>query len=236
MKPKILITRPQNEARELAFYLENKGFEAIIEPIFSVKSSEITEKFAENEIQAIILTSIGANEAFLAANFAKNVKIFTIGEKTAQKLLQNGYENVIFPKISNFLALKELILENCDKNKGKILYFCGNFITFDFAKWLESEGFLAQKILAYKIEYKDSFSSDFLNKIKSQKIDYVLVFSKNAAKNLYFLVKNHNLLEYFEDSMIIGFSDEIMRKIKEIGFKNFGNFREISALKNFYNL
>lgn len=232
MQPTILITRPQNEARELAAYLENAGFIAIIEPIFSVKI--IKNNVDRNIVAAAILTSSNAIETFLSLNLAKNSKIFVISRKIALKLYENGYNNVFYPMISSALLLKELILEKLSPSDSEILYFCGNFITVDFVKELDPQGFRVQKILSYQVEYKSNFSAEFLAQISSKKIDYVLIFSQNAAKNFYSIVKNHNLLEYFANSKIIGFSDQISAEIKSSGFKNSGNFSEVLALKNFY--
>ncbi len=232
MQPTILITRPQSESQELSLHLEKSGFAPIIEPIFSIKI--IKNKIDKNNAKAAILTSSNAIEAFLSQNLDKNSKIFVIGKKIAKKLQENGYKNVFFPSNASADLLKKLILEKLAPNDDKILYFCGNYITLDFAKELEPEGFDVQKILSYEAVYNNNFSVEFLEQIKRKKIDYVLIFSQNAAKNFYLITKNHNLLEYFANSKIMCFSDKICDEIKSLGFKNFGNFNEILALKNYY--
>src|SRR3989338_8002505 len=183
---KILITRPKNEAQELVEILENSGFSTIIEPIFSVK---IIENHIKKSVKTVILTSSNSIPTFLAQNFAKNIKIFTIGAKTAQNLVKKGYKNIVFPKETSSLALKNLILQDFLSKNGKILYFCGNFITLDFATRLGLQGFDIEKILAYEIEYKKQFSDEFLAQILQTNIDFILIFSKNNAKNFYNLAK-----------------------------------------------
>ena len=236
MKKTILITRPRSEAIDLDLFLQNQGFNTIIEPIFDAKIVENSQNFAKNPPQAAILTSSNAIPTFLTCDFHKNIKIFTIGKKTAQKLRENGYENVFFPPKTSTLLLKNLILHEASPKAGKILYFCGNFITFDFGAELMAQGFEAESINAYQVDYKNEFSAEFLSRIKQENIDFVLIFSKNGAKNFHNLTKKHNLLEYFNKSAILCLSNKIADVIKDLGFKISANFDEIMSLKNFYEL
>ncbi len=236
MGQKILIIRSKEQSLKLAKFLENQGFECFLEPIFDVEKLQV--KIDNKNVEAIILTSFNAVSGFFLAKIDQNVKIFTLSKKIKEELQKNGYKNIFLSKCENAKSLEKIInlqKENFDKN-SRILYFCGNFMTKNFAKILEKQGFLAENILSYKISYHQEFSQDFLTFIKKNKFDFVLCYSKNAVKNFNKLIKFHNLVEYFKNCKIIGFSDKIVAEIKKNNFKKFGNFKEIDFLKKFHNL
>ncbi len=232
MAKRILITRDKLQTVDLIAHLENAGFQVICEPIFAIE--KLPAKIIEEKVGAATITSANACESLVASKIPFETKIFAVGKQTAQKLINAGYKNVIFPSEYNATALKNLILTNADKNEGKILYFHGEEITLDFKEELEKYGFVVEKILAYKINWNENFSAEFLSEIKNKKIDFVLFYSKNNAKNFYKLAKNNNLLEYFRDSKLLSISAEVTKTLESFGFKNCHDFSEIDSLKKFY--
>jgi uroporphyrinogen-III synthase len=234
MMANFLITRTVFQSKELVNFLEAQGNWVFVEPIFNVKKNVILENF--EDVSACILTSFNAIDGFLSAKIAKNVTIFVLSEKIAQEIAKNGYENVKFSPKNRVNELEKMVFAaNLSKN-GKILYFCGNYITKNITNNFIKNGFLAQDILSYEVSYSENFSDQFLQEIKVKKFDFVLCFSKNAAKNLMKLIKKNNLLENFKESVIMGMSDEIVQEIKNQGFNNFANFKQNLNLKNFYKL
>lgn len=232
MTKRILITRAKTQTADLIAHLENAGFTIICEPIFDVE--KLPPKIIDEKIAAAIITSANACESLLASKISFETRIFAVGKQTAQKLINAGYKNVVFPQEYNAKSLKNLILTQAAKNEGKILYFHGEEITLDFKEELENQGFMVDRILAYKINWHENFSPKFLTEIKNQKIDFVLFFSKNNAKNFYKLAKNNNLLEYFSNSQLLSISAEVTKTLENLGFKNCGDFSEIDSLKKFY--
>lgn len=241
MKKHILLTRAENQNEEVANYLQSNNCEVVIEPIFTVKNLdldfEILKKLQNKKINGIIITSINAAQNAIAAisflNLDKNLKIFVVGKKTGEVFIKQGYKNVFFPKESNALNLKNLILVNC-KSAENLLYFCGEIINLDFAIELKQFGIMTQKIVSYKILNHQFFSQNFLEKITEINFDFVLLYSKNSAKIFFELCKKHNLEKYFSNSKFLCLSKEIMLFVQETGYKNSTTFAKNSILKNFY--
>jgi len=218
MKQTFLLTRTKKDCEKTAQTLENKGFEAIIEPIFSV---DILSPILPNIIpQAIIVTSANAALAVIVAQISLDTKIFSIGHKSAKKLVAAGYKNIFYAKDATALSLREVIIEKLNPSDGNLFYFCSNSITLDFKQSLEPLGFKVDKILSYKINWHKNFSSEFLQKTRQKNIDFVAFYSKNNVKNFYRLIKNHNLLEYFSNSTLLCLSEKIATELKNLGFKN----------------
>ncbi len=247
MRKTVLITRPKDQAQEIAQHLENNGFEVFIEPIFLVQKNSLKnfelQNLAQKKIGAIILTSSNAADiAFEVAEILdlnKGVKIFAVGKKTAKKFLLAGYQNVICPERNSAEDLIQMILIDQEivskKNQEILLYFCGEFVTVDFKAELEKSGITVEKILSYKIIEEQIFSENFLAEIKKSQFDFVLLYSKNNAKHFCELSKKYNLLEYFQGSRILCLSENILSVLRNSEFKNSATFAEVPILKKFYD-
>lgn len=243
MKSSILITRPKDQAQRIVQHLKNNGFEVFVEPTFEVQkiNAKSLLHLDSKKIQALILTSTNAAEvAFEAAEnfgFAKDLKIFAVGKKTAEIFVDAGFNNITISEKGSAEDLLRAILFDDDlkKSAGAMLYFCGEIVTIDFGLELGRQGFEVEKIISYKISESENFSDEFVSRVKKSPFDFVLLYSKNSARHFCDLVKKHNLLEYFEGSQLLCFSEKICSFVRCVGFENSATFDAIPILKNFYD-
>lgn len=208
----ILITRSQDNSQELARLLGKKGFRVFFEPLFTVEkisAEEVLQKISA-PISAIIITSTNACFALQNSKIGKETKIFTVGPKTAAELRRVGFQNIIVSPRNSAESLLDLVA----KESGQILYFRGSVISFDFAQKLKN----VRDIIVYRTHEVENFSIDF----KKITYDEVMIFSKNSCEIFHNLISRHNLLEYFSESQIICFSQQILEKARELGFKKTG--------------
>ncbi len=228
----ILITRTQEQGKEIAQFLENKGFRTFIEPLFLIEKISIKNL---PPATTLIITSSNACETIINSDFPKNIKIYAVGKKTAEKLLKFGFKNIIFPLENSALSLKELFLKTHDSKTDFILYLHGSIISLDFETELKKLGYNIKKILAYKTIEVTDFSAEFLSFSKKNSCNQILFFSQNSVEVFFKLAERHNLLEYFKHSEIFVLSKKILAKVTELGFKNAKLFSKSSILKNFYD-
>ncbi len=214
----------------MAEILENKGFRTFIEPIFSVEKIAAKNEEIYEQISALIITSANACEAIIDFGFSLEIKIFALGEKTAKKLLEFGFKNIVFSPENSAISLLNLIIETKKDKSGLILYFHGSLISLDFQTELEKFGIKVKKILAYKIIEKENFSADFLQFTQKNLLDHVLLFSQNSAKIFFKLAARHNLLEYFKHPQIACLSEKILRDVQNLGFSNSVKFNQLKNL------
>lgn len=252
----ILLTRSREQSRELAEFLVRQGFKPFIEPLFSIEKLDVKAQLSSLEksaISALIITSANAAFAIIEADFPKDMKIFAVGKKSAQKLLESGFTNIIFSPENSAESLEKLIIKTQNNKSGFILYFHGSIISLDFEKTLAKFGFKVKKILAYKTTRMESFSDEFLEFSRKNSFEKILIFSQNNAKNFVSLVKKHNLLEYFQSAQILCLSQKILSEIKksdlrtcsksplgkdsafEQVLKNSATFSELPILSKFYD-
>ena len=223
----ILITRPKNQAQDLAQTLANHNIKTFIEPIFEVEEIKV-EKLPQN-FSAIIITSI--NACFILRKFAipKNTLIFTIGKKTEQKIREAGFDNIILSTKNSAQSLQDQVAQY----DGEILYLRGNKISFDFAQYFDK----ISQITVYQIKESDKFSDEFLKFCQENSpnpFDEILLFSQNSALIFFRLAKEHNLLEYFLDAKIVCLSSKIVETASSLGFSQVAIFDENPILKKFY--
>lgn len=234
----ILITRPKEQSQELAQFLANHGFKPFIEPLFTVEKLDVKAQLSslkKSEISAVIITSANAVFAVVESDLPRDIKIFAIGKKSAQKLLEIGFKNVVFSPENSAESLKKLIIKNQHDKSGFILYFHGSVISLDFKKTLAKFGFKVKKILAYKTTGIKFFSDEFLEFSRKNSFEKVLIFSQKNAKNFVNLVRKFNLLEYFGSARILCLSQKILSEIEKSDLKNSATFSELPILSKFYD-
>ncbi len=229
----ILITKSQERSKEITKFLASKGFVPFNEPLFKIQKLDDKEKFAEKKYSFAIITSSNAIEHMAYSGLDKNIKIYTVGKKTTEKLVNQGFINVFYPQEQNAFALNNLILQQEKPNFG--LYFHGSIVSFDFKKELENFNFKITNILSYQTFENEEFSQNLLNFTKTEKFDQILIFSENSLKIFFKLAKKHNLLEYFKQSKILVMSEKILIQAKNLGFSNSQIFADFPILKNFYD-
>lgn len=227
----VLLTRSHNNSCELAEMFECEGFAVSVEPLFIVE--EIGDVKINKNISAAIISSANACKALINSELPRDIKIFSVGKKTAEKLSAAGFFNISVSLENSAKSLKDLIIEKGDEAL-EIAYFHGSIITLDFAKELQKSGFKVQKILAYTTKEIANFSPEFLKKCRDEKFDRVLIFSENSARIFFKLAAQHNMLEYFSDSQILCLSKKILDEAQRLGFKKCATFSELPILAKFY--
>ncbi|MES2961223.1 MAG: uroporphyrinogen-III synthase [Pseudomonadota bacterium] len=214
--------------------LEQEGFSTFCEPLFSVKKISSGQKIP-GKISAIIISSSNACDAIIDFGLPKDVKIFAVGKKSAQKLIEVGFKNVEFAPKNSAESLLNLIIESEENKSTPILYFHGSIVSLDFKKELEKSGFKVENILSYETQEMPNFSAELLQFIKNNSFDQVLLFSQNSAKIFFKLAAKHNLLEYFKDAQLLCLSEKILHDVRNYGFTNSATFDQFPILNNFYD-
>jgi uroporphyrinogen-III synthase len=215
MTKNILLTRSIENSLPLAHDLELQGFRVFCQPLFNVKA--IKNAAFKKKPPFLIVTSSNSCDILSNLTLEKNIKIYSVGKKTAQNLEKLGFNNIEIPKENSASALKKLIINKEKARDG--LYLRGEIITLDFAKELAKKGFHIEDLITYQTIEASNFSEELLQFCQNNQFESVLIFSKNSAKIFFNLAQKHNLLEYFNKSQILCFSQKILDEVKNLGFK-----------------
>jgi len=217
---KILLTRPKELSNQIAKTLSYKNIPSLIQPLFSISQIKNLQPINQ-EPQAILITSCSAIFAFKKLEIKKDVLVLTVGKKTALKIKNLGYKNVLYAN-NSALSLLSLALDKLSKNDGLVIYLAGEKITLDLAKELQKRNFLAQKIVVYKTIECKKFSLKTIKEIENGNISQIWIYSKNSLEIFYKLAKKHNLLGCLNKIKILCFSQKIVDLAKKLGFLKTG--------------
>lgn len=105
---KVLICRPDADAKILANILSDKGVDVVSMPTIEIEY--LSFEFATDNFTDIIFTSKHAVNSFLSKNISlEHIKVWAIGESTANELYKKIGVDSIYPQKSNSYELLELI-------------------------------------------------------------------------------------------------------------------------------
>lgn len=177
-----------------------------IEPIFSKYDNM-------DEYEGLVFTSKNA-ALYFNYNMDMNVKIFAIGNSTAEELSKKGYNNIIIGS-SNALALGKIIVNNI-RNKAKLLHIRGDHIAGDLKGYLSDSDILLEPLIIYKSIQIDFLDQSLINIIKDQQLDFITLYSPRAGEAFKNLVRKYKLDQYMKNIKCLCLSEMVLNSVKEI--------------------
>jgi len=213
----ILLTRPLDDCKDLIIKFKSMGHKVSHLPVIKVESSEY-EQPDFNDYKGIIFTSANAVKNLNLINLDKKINCFCVGSVTEKIVKQNGFQN-IFCADGNVNNLKEIILQNFDYNKGKLLYVSGEIISSDLDRDLISEGYFVKRIVTYNVLPIDEMSEKFIMDLKSSIPDMIFIYSQNSAKNYLNLLKKYGLTDIWMDTNLMCLGEKTSSVLNEIKWK-----------------
>ena len=160
----ILLTRPLEDCSEMILRFKSLGHQISHLPLIKIEPVKHKE-INISDYKGIIFTSANAVKFLNVKNIDKKILCFCVGSATEKKARNVGFQNVISAG-GNVTNLKELVLQNFDANKGKLIYFSGELISVDLDKELKLEGYDIDKIINYRAVQNKEFDENFISKLK----------------------------------------------------------------------
>lgn len=223
-----LITKDQERSKKLEEILKREKNNLFFAPLFDIHY--LKNKISRVDFGAIIITSANAIKSLIDLNIDKNIEIFSVGNMTSCELQEAGFDNIKTAKNQDALSLKELVIENYQKDLP-ILYLCGDKITLDFQKELRAVNIEVEKYVSYRTKKKNTLCP----KLAHLNFDYILIFSKYSAQIfLEIVAQDEQLKNNFKLAKILCLSNKIADEFKNSDFKNIGNFHTLNILKEHY--
>jgi uroporphyrinogen-III synthase len=141
-----------------------------------------------------------------------------VGNATEKKARSVGFQNVISAE-GNVENLKELILQNFDKKKGKLIYVSGETISEDLDEQLQKEGYDIKRIVNYRTRHYEKFDKNFIEALKSNIPDIVYIYSQNSASSFLKFIKIHHLETFWMNTNLMCIGEKTSSILNEIKWK-----------------
>ncbi|HKP27641.1 MAG TPA: uroporphyrinogen-III synthase [Dongiaceae bacterium] len=176
---RILITRPIEDARPLADALEERGIEVLIEPLLEIRHLEDAEIDLDG-VQALLFTSANGVRAFAALSPRRELKVFTVGDGSADAARQAGFPNVESAK-GDVEALAALVVDRLKAEDGILFHAAGTVTAGDLKTRLEGLGYQVRRAQLYEAKIATALSTETRANLTLGGIDAVLLFSPRTA-------------------------------------------------------
>lgn len=188
---RVLITRPEPDAADFAERCRKAGLTPVISPLMRVSF----EKTPINTtgIGALAFTSANGVRAFSAADDARDLPVFAIGDATGRQAQAAGFDKVSIAN-GDITSLTKLIDQHRRRINGEILHIAGAHRAGDLVNALELRGLQARRAVLYEAN-----AVDVLPKIArtalvdSPQVDWATFFSPRTAALFLALVKKSGI-------------------------------------------
>ena len=219
----ILLTRPLEDCTEMISRFRSLGNQVSHLPLLHIDKVDYDETDF-SDFKSIVFTSANAVKFLNVKKIDKKILCFCVGNATEKKARGCGFQNVIAAE-GNVQNLKELIFQNLNPKKGKMVYVSGKTISIDLDQELLKEGYNIKRIINYQTYQNDNFDENFVNKLKLYIPDIVYIYSANSAASFQRLIKNYDIGNLWMDTNLMCISEKTSSILNEIKWKKIFIFR-----------
>ena len=213
----ILLTRPLDDCKHMILRFKDLGHQVSHLPLIEI-SPENYKAFNFDSFKGVIFTSANSIKYLDKKNLDKKIKCFCVGNLTENEAKQKGFQN-IYSAEGNVNNLKELIIQNFDKNEGKLLYISGEITSSRLDEDLIKEGFLVERLVNYSVKHIQNLDKDFIENLKKTIPDVVYVYSENSAKSFTNIIKKYNLVDYWMNTNLMCLGEKTSSVLNEFKWK-----------------
>ena len=176
---KVLITRPQEDGKEIARRLAERGHQALLAPLLTPRFHDGPEPDLKG-VQAILATSANGIRAFVRRSPRRDFSIFAVGPQTADEARKSGFTEVRNAEgDAKALALAATLWA---AKKGVLLHVCGEDAPGTLAENLILRGFKVRRCPLYAIEPATSLPDEARAALAARALDAAMFFSPKSAR------------------------------------------------------
>jgi uroporphyrinogen-III synthase len=219
----LIITRPKEDAVELAEALAEKGHHCIIEPMLNIEPVLSNQKklksVLQHKPQTILVTSRYALSVFARVSKTRDIPILAAGTATASHAKALGFR-VKATGGGTARSLVVLAKKLCTPEKGPLLYIRGADITIDIARALKQDGFTCDSVILYRALTAKAFSKKLCSAVTQGKVTGALFFSDRTANAYVKLAQKYKLTDAHEGVTAFSISHNIAHTLGKLPWKD----------------
>lgn len=180
LRMRVLITRPIEDAKPLADALAERGIDVLIEPLLEVTPLETVEIDLQG-VQALLFTSANGVRAFAAASPRRSLRVFAVGDGSAEAARRAGFDEVESAK-GDVEALAALVVDRLKPENGILFHAAGTVTAGDLKSRLEALGYQVRRAQLYDAKIATTLSTETRANLTLGGIDAILLFSPRTAR------------------------------------------------------
>ena len=211
---RLLLTRPQHDARNLEIILKNFGIQSVVEPLLDIIIFDGPDIDC-HDITALVMTSANGVRAFVARSQERNIPVFAVGESTALIAKNSGFLDVNSAN-GDVESLTELIIRSLTPSNGVILHPAASNVAGDLKGQLAQAGILYRREIIYKAVPAVHLNSNLVEQIIAKEIDGVVLFSPRTADIFKALSKKAGVIKHLCSMRVYCLSPAVAKKIVDL--------------------
>lgn len=176
---RLMITRPEADARPLAAALAARGIEALIEPLLDIRILDGVKPDTSG-VQGLLITSANGVRAFAHCRSDRTLRVFAVGDASARAAREAGFTDVESAN-GDVDDLARLVVARADRQAGAFLHVAGSKVAGDLAGLLKAAGLGYRRAVLYEARTVSKFSADGQAALTAGTLDGVLFFSPRTA-------------------------------------------------------
>lgn len=180
MTKRWLITRPAQEAAELASQLQARGHQTVLAPVIRIVPVDAAAIDLDG-VQALLFTSANGVRAFARLDGRRGIRVLAVGEITAEAAREAGFA-MVEAAGGNAAALAQLAAERLDPAAGALLHGAGRHLAGDLRAALEAAGFEVRQVTLYQAEAADHLPGPAIEALERETLDGVFFYSVRSAE------------------------------------------------------
>lgn len=211
---RILVTRPREDSDRLARALEAKGHDVVVEPLFTIEP-EPGAPLDLDGVQALLMTSANGVRAFAARSARRDLRVFAVGDATAEAARAAGFEAVESAG-GDVVDLARLVHARVRPEDGALLHAAGSVVAGDLAGALEAAGFEIRRAVLYRAEPVAALSDATAAALRDGRLDVALFFSPRTARTFVSLARAAGVEAAASHMALLGLSPAVVDAAGEI--------------------
>jgi uroporphyrinogen-III synthase len=188
-----LVTRPREDAENLAAALETRGVAALIEPLIEIRYLP-AEGLDLNGVQAILCTSANGVRALARASDQRGLPLLAVGNATAACARAEGFE-AVESAAGDAADLGRLAAARLHPDNGRLLHAAGAVAAGDLLGSLQAQGFIIERRVLYEAFAAAALSQAAVDSLRRGWITFALFFSPRTAATFVRLARDAGVAE-----------------------------------------
>ena len=216
--PRILITRPREDAEALAAELARRGFPVMIQPMLEIRMPEGPTLDLEG-VQALLFTSANGVRATAARTTVRDLPVLAVGDATARAARDEGFVQVESAR-GDVESLAGLVKARLDPAAGRLFHAAGSAVAGDLAGDLADAGFRLERQALYAAEPVTELYPATAEALYAGTIDAVLFFSPRTAQSFVKVVQNSGLAERLGGVVALCLSEAVGTAVRTVRWQD----------------
>jgi uroporphyrinogen-III synthase len=179
---RLIVTRPEEDARAVAEALEGAGHQVILAPLLTIRHRQPID-IPDRTYQAVLITSANGARAIAGADGTarlQKARAFAVGSASAMAAYDAGFLSV-FEGEGDVAALARSVQDLLRPQAGPLLYVSGSVNTGDLEGTLRASGFDVDRLVAYDAVPAEALPEECAEALRDGRAHGVLLYSPRTA-------------------------------------------------------